>query len=89
MDLKNVDTLSDWNKWKRTLAKSVNLGETVGLSEDTISKMGVKIGNFLSSSVDPENREQRVLQELWIAGDDYDRKNLSKLIVKMVQNDKY
>ncbi|MDK2918560.1 MAG: hypothetical protein PWQ37_1293 [Candidatus Petromonas sp.] len=64
MDLKNVDNLSDWEKWKRTLAKSVEMGEMVGLSEETISKIGVKIGNFLSSSVDPENREQRVLQEL-------------------------
>lgn len=33
------------------------------------------------------NREQRVLQELWKAGDDNDRKALSRMIVKMVQND--
>lgn len=89
MDLKNVDNLSDWKKWKRTLAKSVEMGEMVGLSEETISKIGVKIGNFLSSSVDPENREQRVLQELWKVGDNEDRKVLSKIIVKMVENDRY
>jgi len=87
MDLKNSETLSDWDKWKKTLSKSVGLGEMVGLSEDTISNLGVKVGNFLSASVDPENREQRVLQELWKAGDDGDRKALSKMITKMVQND--
>lgn len=89
MEFNNMDNLTDWKKWKKTLKKSVDLGETVGLSEDTISKIGVKIGNVLSSSVDPENREQRVLQELWKAGDDNDRRTLSKMIAKMVQNDEH
>ncbi|MBS4537804.1 DUF3243 domain-containing protein [Clostridium sp. D2Q-11] len=81
------DNFDNWNKWKSTLHKAVNLGETVGLSENTIEVIGTKIGNVLSSNVDPENREQRVLQELWRVGDDKDRKTLSKMIVKMVQSD--
>lgn len=81
------DNFNDWNKWKSTLHKAVNLGETIGLSEDTIEGIGTKIGNILSANVDPENREQRVLQELWKVGDDDDRKILSKMIVKMVQID--
>jgi len=88
MELNNMDNFEDWRKWKKTLAKSVDLGEAVGLSEETISKIGVKIGNVLSSTIDPENREQRVLQELWKVGDDEDRKTLSKMIVKMVQTDR-
>ncbi|WP_207751263.1 DUF3243 domain-containing protein [Anaeromonas frigoriresistens] len=86
MEIHN-DNFDNWNKWKSTLHKAVNLGETVGLSENTIEVIGTKIGNVLSSNVDPENREQRVLQELWRVGDDKDRKTLSKMIVKMVQSD--
>lgn len=87
MDLKNVKTLSDWDAWKNTLSKAVNLGEAVGLSEKTIDNVAYKIGNTLSAAVDPENREERVLQELWKVGDDSDRKTLAKLIVKMVEAD--
>ena len=85
MDFKNSETLSDWGKWKSTLSKAVNIGETVGLEESTIDKMAYRVGNVLSAAVDPENREERVLQELWKSGDDEDRKVLAKLVVNMVR----
>lgn len=87
MELNNIKSFNDWNKWKKTIAKAVNIGEATGLSEQTIENIGFRIGNILSATTDPENREQRVLQELWKAGDDDDRKALSKMIVKMVQQD--
>ncbi|HYE08696.1 MAG TPA: DUF3243 domain-containing protein [Patescibacteria group bacterium] len=87
MDLKNVDTLSHWDKWKEALGKAVNVGEKMGLSENTIDNIGTKVGDFLSANVDPENREQRVLQELWRSGDDHDRKTLTKMLVNMVQKE--
>lgn len=85
MDLENVKTLSDWDKWKDTLGKAVNVGERIGMSESTIDGIATKVGDFLSANVDPENREQRVLQELWRSGDDNDRKTLAKMLVNMVQ----
>lgn len=87
MDFKNSETLGEWNQWKRTLGKAVNMGQSVGMSEDTIDRIAYRVGNVLTSAVDPENREQRVLQELWKAGDDDDRKVLAKMIVKMVETD--
>lgn len=87
MEINKVDTFEDWNKWKKTIGKAVNLGEAMGLSEETVEKVGFRIGNVLSASVDPENREHRLLQELWRAGDDSDRKVLTKMIVKMVQTE--
>ena len=85
MDLKNSETLSDWGLWTARLKKAVEVGESVGLNESTIDKIAYKVGNFLSASVDPENREQRLLQELWRVGDDEDRKVLAKLMVKLVE----
>lgn len=87
MDFKNSKTLADWEKWKGTLGKAVNLGESVGMSQNTVDNVAYRVGNFLSSSVDPENREERLLQELWRVGDDQERKVLAKLIVNMVQTD--
>jgi hypothetical protein len=87
MEINQSETFSHWENWKGTLAKAVSLAEMVGMSEETIDKIALKIGNMLSASVDPENREQRLLQELWKVGDDSDRAVLAKLLVKMLQTD--
>ena len=86
MDLK-VDVINDWDKWKKTLYNMVYMGETVGLSEDTITNLGSKIGEFLSANVDPENREQRLLKELFEAANKKEQETLARVIIKMIQKD--
>lgn len=87
MDLRSSETLGDWDKWKNVLSKAINIGEAVGLSEKTIDNIAYRVGNTLTATVDPENREERVLQELWKVGNDSDRKTLAKLIVKVIETD--
>jgi len=65
----------------------ISMGETVGLSDDSITKLGSKVGEFLSSNVDPENREQRLLKELFEASDKLEQEILTKVIIKMVEKD--
>lgn len=87
MDFENSENLSNWHKWKKTMKTAVNVGESIGLSEKTVDNIAYRIGNFLTASVDPENREERVLQELWKVGNDEDRMTLAKMVVKMVETD--
>jgi Protein of unknown function (DUF3243) len=87
MDLKNVDMLQDWDKWKITLSKAVNFSEHLGISEEVVEGLAYNVGTFLSAIVDPENREERLLHELWKVGSKEDRKVLSKLIVKLVKSE--
>ncbi|MGV8982587.1 DUF3243 family protein [Clostridium sp.] len=86
MDL-DIKVINDWDKWKKTLYNMVSMGDTVGLSDDTIIKLGSKIGEFLSSNIDPENREQRLLKELFEAGDKTERETLTGIIIKMIKKD--
>ncbi|HPF44797.1 MAG TPA: DUF3243 domain-containing protein [Syntrophomonadaceae bacterium] len=87
MELNQSETFSHWEQWKKTLAKTVSVAETVGMSEKSIDKIALKIGDILTDKVDPENREQRLLQELWRSGDENDRAVLARLIVDMVKTD--
>lgn len=86
MDL-NINVINDWDKWKKTLYNIVSMGETVGLSEYTITNLGAKIGEFLASNVDPENREQRLLKELFEVANKNEQETLTSVIIKMIQND--
>ena len=86
MDLDN-NTINNWDKWKKTLYNVVSVGETVGLSEDTISKLGLKVGEFLVSNVDPENPQQRLLNEFFEVANKEEKETLTKVIIKMVEKD--
>jgi hypothetical protein len=84
----NANIINDWDKWKKTLYKVISMGETVGLSDAAIANIGSKIGDFLSNNVDPENREQRLLKELFEVADKKEKETLTSIIIKMIQNDK-
>ncbi|MGB9661261.1 MAG: DUF3243 domain-containing protein [Moorellaceae bacterium] len=77
---------TSWEKWKDTLAAAVNLGNMVGMDEKTITGIAERVGNFLASKVDPANREQRVLKELWDAANDEQRRVLAEVITQMVSD---
>lgn len=76
---------SVWDRFKDTLGNFIDTGENLGMSQDHLSNIGFHVGNVLNANVDAHNREERVIKDLWDAGDDEDRKALSKMIVKMVE----
>ena len=86
MDI-DINVINDFDKWKKTLYNAVSIGETVGLSEDTITNLGTKVGEFLASNVDPENPEQRLLKELFEVSNKEEQKTITSAIVKMIEKD--
>ncbi|EGL16633.1 MULTISPECIES: DUF3243 domain-containing protein [Paenibacillus] len=79
--------LTVFDRWKEFLAERVDQAERVGLNDEKISKLAFQIGEFLSDKVDPENREERLLKELWDAGDENERKVMARLMVKLVNKE--
>ena len=80
-----IERYAEWGQWKKTICQAVNIGEKVGLDENTIVKVGSKLGNFLDKFVEPENREQRVLKELWDVASAEEQRILTRVLVKMVK----
>ncbi|MFW5972028.1 MAG: DUF3243 family protein [Bacillota bacterium] len=83
-----IEQFSDWDKWKKTLAQAINVGHKVGLKDETIINIGSKIGDFLDWNTDPENKEQRVIKEMWDLADEEEKKIMTKLLVKMVMSER-
>jgi hypothetical protein len=75
--------LNNWDNAKGALGKAVDLGETIGLSDKTITNTAEKIGTFLSNNVNPRNDEEKLLKELWDSANEEDRKVLAKLVGKI------
>jgi hypothetical protein len=79
-----MEIMDNWHDWKKALGKAVDLGETVGMSDKTITNLSEKVGTYLSNHVEPHNDEEKLLKEMWDTADEEDRKVLAKLVVKMV-----
>ncbi|MEN8076282.1 DUF3243 domain-containing protein [Clostridioides difficile] len=78
---------SNFDKWKETLGKAVNIGEHIGMSDNTINNIAEGVGSFLAKNVQPSNDEEKLLKELWDVANQHDKHVLAKLVVKMTQND--
>ncbi|WP_027364923.1 DUF3243 domain-containing protein [Desulfotruncus alcoholivorax] len=73
-----------WDKWKKTLSRAVEAAEFAGMSEKTIDEIAYRLGDFLANKIDPGNREQKLLNELWAEAGENEKRVLASLIVRMV-----
>ncbi|PDO10579.1 MAG: hypothetical protein BLM47_06245 [Candidatus Reconcilbacillus cellulovorans] len=77
--------LKDFEKWKTFLESRVEQAKKAGMSDEAIAQLAYQIGNFLAEKVDPENREERLLKELWDVATEDERKTLARVIIKFVE----
>ncbi|CAG7624107.1 DUF3243 domain-containing protein [Paenibacillus allorhizosphaerae] len=77
--------LKVFDRWKEFLGERVTQAEKAGMTDETISNLAFQIGEFLSDKIDPENKEERVLKELWDVCDEQERKVLAKAMVKLAK----
>lgn len=78
--------LESFDQWKDFLSKHVNQAQEAGASQGAITNAATRIGTFLADKVDPKNREQRLLKELWEKGSQEERHSLASMITKMVSD---
>ncbi|MBE3553536.1 MAG: DUF3243 domain-containing protein [Thermicanus sp.] len=80
-----MSVLDSFDQWKSFLHDRVEQAKAAGMSQDTIANLASHIGDYLSKEVDPKNREERLLSEMWKAADEEEQKALANVMVKMVQ----
>lgn len=78
--------LENFEQWKSFLSQQISNAKTAGASEDNIVNAATRIGNFLADKVDPRNREQRLLKELWDKGTQDERHALMSMVTKMLSD---
>ncbi|MBF0706878.1 MULTISPECIES: DUF3243 domain-containing protein [Bacillales] len=83
-DDKMDDILSNFEDFKKYLATRVEIGEKLGLSEEALAQAAEKVAGYLAKKEEPKNREEKLLQELWLVGSKEQRHELAHLLVRMV-----
>ncbi len=81
-----MEALQNFEDWKSFLSRNVKVAQAAGTSQEAIVGAATRIGDFLSKNVDSENREQRVLAELWRVADQQEKHSIASCITKMVSD---
>lgn len=81
-----MSVLTNFDTWTDFLGNRVQEAKKAGMSEETISKLAFEIGEFLDNKVDPSNKENRVIKQLWDVGNEEEKKTIARLMVKLAEN---
>ncbi|MGD7006742.1 DUF3243 family protein [Metabacillus sp. 84] len=79
--------LENFEHFKSYLNDKVSMGEKMGLSEETMAKAAKTAAEYLANNVEPKNREEYLLKELWKAGNEEHRGHLSHILVRMAKSE--
>ncbi|MDQ0217333.1 DUF3243 domain-containing protein [Peribacillus cavernae] len=82
---KKNEVLSSFESFKNYLADKVAKGESLGMNEEQLAKTAQKVADYLADHEEARNREEKLLQELWKAGNEEEQHKLAHMLVKMVQ----
>ena len=86
-DEKKEDILANFDNFKQYLAQKVEIGEKMGLSEERLAQITEKVSKYLAKHEEPKNREEYVLQQLWLVGEKEERHMLAHMLLRMVQQE--
>ncbi|BDG60856.1 DUF3243 domain-containing protein [Caldinitratiruptor microaerophilus] len=79
-----MEAIDSFEQWKEFLSRNVNIAREAGMSQGAMVDAATRIGEFLARNVDPKNREQRLLSEMWKVADEEEKRAIASTITKMV-----
>ncbi|MBD1373653.1 DUF3243 domain-containing protein [Hazenella sp. IB182357] len=80
--------LDNFEQWKEFLHNRVNQAETLGMDRENISELAYQLGDYLAQDIDPQNREEHLLKDLWNCANEEEQKIMANLMVKLVNDGK-
>ncbi len=82
-----MSVLENFEQWKSFLGDRLNHAENEGMSQNVISDLAYQIGGYLAEHVDPQNPQERLLQQMWNLGSEDEKHAIASLMVKLVEQE--
>lgn len=80
---KKEEILQHLDSFKNYLGNQVQKGEKLGLGEKALSKGAKRVADYLAEHEEPQNREQKVLNEMWNVANKEEREHMAHVLVKL------
>jgi hypothetical protein len=79
-----LDFTKDWGTWRETLQEGIATARGIGIPDEEIKDMAVRLGDFLAEKVCPATKEEELIKELWTVATPEERKVLANVIFRML-----
>jgi hypothetical protein len=79
-----MGVMSSFSQWTHFLGEQVHIARAAGMNDATMTQLATAIGAFLAERVDPQNKEQQLLKQLWDVADAEEKKMLARIMMKLV-----
>lgn len=79
-----LDFTKDWTTWRQTLQDSIATARGIGIPDEDIKDMAVRLGDFLAEKVCPATPEEELIKEIWTVAEPEERKVLANIIFRML-----
>jgi hypothetical protein len=83
--MNSLDFTQDWDTWRGTLKGAIATAQDMGISDEEIKDMAVRLGDFLAEKVCPATKEEELIKEIWSAADPDERRVLAGVFFRMLQ----
>lgn len=80
-----LDFTKDWATWRETLREGIATARGIGIPDEDIKDMAVRLGDFLAEKVCPATPEEELIKEMWSAASPDERKVLATIIFRTLE----
>lgn len=83
--LSKLSFIKNWADWRKSLHEGVAVARGLGLSDEEIQEMTMKVGDFLNERVQPSTSEDKLLKDMWDVASEDERKSIASVLFKLVK----
>lgn len=80
-----MSVLKNWDKWKEFLGERLDAVSENGIVGSALSEMAFRLGNYLANEVDPQNKEEQLLADLWKCANEDEQHAIANVMLKYVR----
>ena len=85
MCINALDFTQDWSTWRDTLREAIATARGMGISDDEIKDMAVRLGDFLAEKVCAATKEEELIRDMWTVADPDERKVIARVMFRMLE----
>lgn len=85
MCINALDFTQDWASWRDTLKEAIATARGMGISDEEIKDIAVRLGDFLAEKVCAATKEEELIRDMWSVASPEERKVIAQVIFRTLE----
>jgi hypothetical protein len=80
-----LDFTQDWASWRDTLKEAIAAARGMGISDEEIKDIGVRLGDFLAEKVCAATKEEELMRDMWSVANPEERRVIAQVFFRTLE----